>query len=415
VTYREAVAWLYGQQLHGIRLGLETMQQLCAELLIPVSPADEGAPIYLHVAGTNGKGSVCAMLDAMLRAGGVRTGLYTSPHLVTFRERIRLDGEMISEAEVAAGLATIREMTESWETRPTFFEIVTALALRWFADQRAEVVVLETGLGGRLDATNVVTPAVSVLTPIGFDHQHYLGDTLTAIALEKAGIIKSLVPVVSAPQTADAAEVIKEAAAACGAEFTLVQAPWQQSQLVLHGVHQMWNAALAVAALDAGAGDHPILELSAGTKTAGLGDVVWPGRFQRVNERIVLDGAHNAAAARQLAATWRAEFGDSPTTLVLGVMRDKDVHAVCAELVPLARRVLTVRVENARSCSPEELAATVRIIEPVIPVLPCSSLREALAWLGEEGCVLIAGSLFLVGEALVALGLAHSENERSEQ
>ncbi len=415
MTYREAVGWLYGQQLHGIRLGLETMQRLCAELLVPLESGANGAPVFLHVAGTNGKGSVCAMLDAMLCAGGVRTGLYTSPHLVTFRERIRLDGEMISEADVASGLAAIRAIIESWDPRPTFFEIVTALALRWFADHRAQVVVLETGLGGRLDATNVVKPAVSVLTPIGFDHQHYLGDTLAAIAGEKAGIVKSHVPVVSSPQSPEAGQLIEEAAQACGSELTFVRDPYMDSPVGLRGEHQGWNAALAVMALDIGAGDWPLLKIVAEAKAVGLREVVWPGRFQRVTDRIVLDGAHNAAAACQLAATWRAEFGSEPTTLVLGVMRDKDVHAVCTELVPLASRVLAVRVDNARSCTPEEIAAAVRIIDPVVPVLPCGSVREALAWVGESGRVLIAGSLFLVGEALIALGLARSENERSDQ
>jgi dihydrofolate synthase/folylpolyglutamate synthase len=213
VTYREAVEWLYSLQLYGIKLGLENMQRLCAALQIYLGPqpaerskaagdspkisglnrrfgAGEQAPVFIHVAGTNGKGSVCAMLDAICRRGGVRCGLYTSPHLVTFRERIRLDGEMIPAADVAAGLSRIRELVAAWDNPPTFFEVTTALALEWFQDQHAHVVILETGLGGRLDATNVVTPAVSVLTPIGLDHQQILGESLVQIAAEKCGIIK---------------------------------------------------------------------------------------------------------------------------------------------------------------------------------------------------------------------------------
>jgi len=413
VTYREAVRWLYGQQLHGIRLGLGTMQRLCAALHIPLSPP-AGAPVFLHVAGTNGKGSVCAMLDAMLRAARVRTGLYTSPHLVTFRERIRLDGEMISERDVADGLSFIRGSTRGWDQQPTFFEIVTALALRWFADRQAQVVVLETGLGGRLDATNVVTPAVSVLTPIGFDHQHHLGDTLAAIAAEKAGIIKPGVPVVSAPQPPEADEVFANTARARGCDLVRVRERWKTSPVSLCGEHQLWNAALAAMALEALASTSAGIEIPPAAIAGGLARVSWPGRFQRVGGRVVLDGAHNPAAARQLAAAWRAEFGSDPATLVLGMMRDKDLHAVCAELVPLADRVIAVPVDNARSCRPEELIAIVRTIDPVIPVVPCGSTREALAH-AEGARALVAGSLFLVGEALVALGLAEGEMERSEQ
>ncbi len=410
MTYREAVAWLYGQQLHGIRLGLETMERLCAGLHIPLSPA-EGAPVFLHVAGTNGKGSVCAMLDAILRAGGVRTGLYTSPHLVTFRERIRLDGEMISERDVADGLSVVCELIEAWEPRPTFFEIVTALALRWLAEQRAQVVVLETGLGGKLDATNVVTPGVSVLTPIGFDHQTYLGDTLAAIAGEKAGIIKPEVPVVSAPQSGEVEVVFRTTAAAQGCELTFVAGSLADARVGLSGSHQARNAALALAALDAAR-----IPVPAAAIAAGLATVEWPGRFQRVGARIVLDGAHNPAAAAALARTWREVFGERKATLILGVMRDKDVRGVCAALAPIAARVLAVRVDNARSCTAEELAAIASAAIAGASIEPAACLGAALTVAeAHPEPILIAGSLFLVGEALVALGLAGSEAERSEQ
>src|SRR5205814_6960329 len=195
VIYREALAWLYGTQRFGIKLGLENVERLFHELNVPGKDQR-----IVHVAGTNGKGSVCAMIDSICRAAGYRTGLFTSPHLITYRERIRVNGEMIAPDEVAIGLTTIRDLIKAWDPHPTFFEITTALALDHFKANECELIVLETGLGGRLDATNALTPIVSVITPIGYDHEKWLGQTLEAIASEKAGIINARVPVVSAAQ-----------------------------------------------------------------------------------------------------------------------------------------------------------------------------------------------------------------------
>jgi dihydrofolate synthase/folylpolyglutamate synthase len=299
VTYREAVDWLYGLQLYGIKLGLENMRRLCAALEVYLGPPlperfgseesaariqgfnrrssdRDGAPVFIHVAGTNGKGSVCAMLDAICRRSGIRCGLYTSPHLVTFRERIQLDGAMIPEEDVAAGLTRIHDLVKRWDQPPTFFEVTTALALEWFQDQHAHVVILETGLGGRLDATNVVTPAVSVLTPIGLDHQQVLGKTLTEIATEKCGIIKPGVPVVSAPQEADAAAVIMATADRLESDCDWVTEPWPE-QVGLPGEHQRWNAWLAVLALDAAAASHQFLSVRLNLIVEALASVKWPG------------------------------------------------------------------------------------------------------------------------------------------
>src|SRR5205085_72401 len=182
---KEALAWLYSLQRFGIKLGLENIRRLITEMHV-----DLGGARVIHVAGTNGKGSVCAMIDSLCRAQGYRTGLFISPHLVTFRERIRVNGEMISEDAVADGLTIIRDLIADWDPHPTFFEITTALALKHFSEARIDVVVLETGLGGRLDATNAVQSDVSVITPIGLDHEEWLGNTLAQIAGEKAGIIK---------------------------------------------------------------------------------------------------------------------------------------------------------------------------------------------------------------------------------
>ena len=209
-SYQESLAWLYSLQRFGIKLGLENIQRLIRELDINLwsapsravsgaSPDDLGNARVIHVAGTNGKGSVCAMIDSICRAQEYRTGLFVSPHLVTFRERIRVSGEMISEKEVAAGLTNIRKLIADWDPHPTFFETTTALALKHFADAKIDIVILETGLGGRLDATNAIQSNVAVITPIALDHQEWLGDSLSKIAGEKAGIIKAKMPVSQKP------------------------------------------------------------------------------------------------------------------------------------------------------------------------------------------------------------------------
>ncbi|MBL9133371.1 MAG: hypothetical protein JNG86_19325, partial [Verrucomicrobiaceae bacterium] len=210
-----ALDWLYGTQLFGIKLGLESVRRLLDELGLP-RPGQK----FIHVAGTNGKGSTCAFLHSILKEAGINAGLFTSPHLVQFGERIRDTRRCISEDEIEAGLTRIRNHVRGWEPHPTFFEITFVLALDWFARHDIEWIVLETGMGGRLDATNAVTPVVSVITPIGWDHMQFLGDTLEKIAAEKAGIIKPRVPIVTQTQSSEALEVIRQAAHEQGAPLT---------------------------------------------------------------------------------------------------------------------------------------------------------------------------------------------------
>ncbi len=399
MDYPAALAWLYATQLTGIKLGLETVGRLLRELDFST---DGGARI-VHVAGTNGKGSVCAMLDAVCRAEGYRTGLFTSPHLVSFRERVRLDGYPIPETAVAEGLTHLRELTANWEPQPTFFEYVTALGLDYLRKRRAEIIILETGLGGRLDATNAVTPAASVITSIDFDHTAWLGDTLAAIAGEKAGIIKPGVPVVTTPQAPEAAEVITRVAREKESPLRVVTeglpADWR---VALPGSHQRVNAAVALAALDAAG-------IAAGDKArrAGLAGVDWPGRFQRLeNGRIILDGAHNPAASRRLAHTWHEEYGDHHrATVIVGILRDKDVPAVCRALEGLAARFLAVPIRSPRTTSPDELLAALAHAAPgigarAVPEGVAAALEQARAW---PEPILVTGSLFLVGEALAVL------------
>ena len=389
MNYRDALAWLYGTQTFGIKLGLDNTRRLLA------AAGDPHARLqFLHVAGTNGKGSTCAMMDSILRAAGHRTGLYTSPHLVDFRERIRLDGAMISEDAVAEGLTLLREAAGSWDHAPTFFELATVLAAWWFAREGAEFVVWETGMGGRLDATNAVTPLVSVITPIGLDHQKWLGDTLARIAGEKAGIIKPGVPVVSAPQPDEVRAVLEARAHEAGAPMAFVAEPWGAGPVGLRGAHQRWNAALACAALRAAG-----VAAGAQAEGEGLRHVVWPGRFQRVTEDLVIDGAHNPEAVGTLVATWREVFGDRKAALVFGALRDKDAGQLLGALRAIADEVWLVPVSGVRGASAAELHASAQAAG--FAAIHEGALERSLAAARASGCpVLVAGSLFLAGEVL---------------
>jgi folylpolyglutamate synthase/dihydrofolate synthase len=385
----EALEWLYSTQLFGIKLGLENTRRLLAAVGHP-----EEQCRFLHVAGTNGKGSVCAMLDSILRAAGHRTGLYTSPHLVDFRERIRVNGVEIPESAMARILTQLRDCTSEWSHAPTFFELATVLALRHFADEGAEFVVLETGMGGRLDATNAVTPIVSVLTPIAMDHSQWLGGTLEAIAAEKAGILKSGVPAVSARQEAEVSAVIEDRAAQIGAPLQIVDAPIPEDWSVrLAGSHQRANAALAVATIRAAKIDVPVSAME-----HGLARVEWAGRFQRVGN-FVLDGGHNPHAAERLVATWREVFGDQKATVIFGALEDKDYATMLRLLGAIAKEIWVVPVKSMRST---EVSAIERASPVETRAFP--DLRDALAEAGAlDEPLLITGSLFLVGEALEIL------------
>jgi dihydrofolate synthase/folylpolyglutamate synthase len=404
MQYQQALAWLYGTQLHGIKLGLENVRRLLAEIGFCEGPR------FIHVAGTNGKGSVCAMVEAMARAGGVRTGLFTSPHLISFRERICITGEMISERAVATGLTKLREIVAGWDPHPTFFELTTVLALMYFQQEQADLVALETGLGGRLDATNAINPVVSVLTSIGLDHQAWLGTSLREIAEEKAGIIKHGVPVISAPQMPAAATVIEQAAAAKHAPLTFITAPYAGA-VSLRGSHQRLNAAIAISALR-----RTCPHISEEAIRLGLMSVNWPGRFEILGDRVVVDGAHNAPAAERLAVTWMENFPNEKATLILGVLADKDAAAIFHALAPITARVIATKVGSTRTAAAGEVAEIIHRHRPWVPCSIAPDLRTALED-AETGAnrVLITGSLFLVGEALALLRGGAGQIERSAQ
>ncbi len=406
INYREALAWLYSLQRFGIKLGLENIERLLEELsrsgAFQAVAGNLGTVLpskVVHVAGTNGKGSVCAMIDSICRAQGYRTGLFTSPHLVTFRERIRVNGETISEDAVANGLTTIRDLVAKWDPHPTFFEVVTGLALEHFSDAKVEVTILETGLGGRLDATNAVQSDVSVITPIDFDHEKWLGKTISEIAAEKAGIIKPGVPVVSSSQRPEAEEIIRACAAKCGAPLEFVTNPYDETPIALAGSYQKENAALAIAALQA-----VKIDVDNSAIAQGLSCIKWPARFQKWDRRTIIDGAHNPAAARTLAETWREIFGDRRATLVLAILSDKDLKQICEALTPITDSVVLPKIRSERAADPDALAKIFSTIAPSLPYSITPSVGEAVELAGmKPNPILVTGSLHFAGEVLAHL------------
>jgi len=392
VKYKEALAWLYSLQRFGIKLGLENIRRLIRELNV-----DLGGTRIIHVAGTNGKGSVCAMIDSICRAAKYPTGLFTSPHLVTFRERIRVNGEMISPYEVASSLTKICELVRDWEPHPTFFEITTALALKHFADARIDIMVLETGLGGRLDATNAVQSSVAVITPIALDHEKWLGDSIAKIAGEKAGIIKAQTPVIAAPQFAEAEDVIRARAVECNAPIRVLDKPYSNSPVALRGNFQQLNAAIAIAAIR-----FAKIDIDESAITRGLLAIDWPARFQQWDKRTVIDGAHNPVAAKTLVETWHEIFGSERATLIVAILSDKDLRGICEALAPIADCFLLPKIRTERAADPAKL-------QKMFDDLGCKSETSASfadafdKARANPAPILITGSLHFAGEALAHL------------
>jgi dihydrofolate synthase / folylpolyglutamate synthase len=418
MTYPDALSYLGQTRRFGMKLGLGPMSDLARVLGNPQQNLR-----FIHLAGTNGKGSTAAFCESCLRAAGHRVGLYTSPHLVSVRERIQIDRNLISEADFAEGMAAVKwAVEEIGNHEGTYFELMTALALWYFAREKVDWVVWETGLGGRLDATNIVRPEVCIITNIGLDHQQYLGESLQDIAAEKAGIIKYQVPVISAVEIGEATDVIRERAKVESCTLTLVQRDMEVKALGLRGSkqmaeidghefalgligpHQVSNAACAVEAMRQ-------LKISETAIARGLASTVWPGRFEILSEKplIVLDGAHNPAGTAMLVETWRAflaaRFGwsahetDGRARLVFASVADKDISEMTQLLLPLAREVSLVRLANERGAEPASLVSS-------FSGLSCacydsvSAVWQDLLSADPEAVILVTGSLFLVGEML---------------
>ena len=416
MTYAQAIQFLYSLRIFGAKFGLENTFKL-AELT--------GNPHhqlrFIHVAGTNGKGSTCAMLESVYRASGLRVGLFTSPHLVSFRERIQINREYISEPDVVRLVAQLKPLCAKFPDghQPTFFEAVTIMALRYFAEQKCELVIWETGLGGRLDATNIVTPLASVITNIGIEHSEWLGDTIEKIATEKAGIIKPGLPAITSAAPGRGLETIELIARERRAPFTAVSAnqthlpPLDSISLPLHGPHQRLNAALVVAAVRTLAVQIPVADSAL---RAGLATVDWPGRMQRIQtasgQTFLLDGAHNPDGAEALRIALQEEFSNARPAMIFGVFRDKDSTSMCHSLAPLAGRILLTPVHSERTEDPSKLVAACRESNPRAPIEVCQSFTDALRNVADAPFVVIAGSLYLVGEAMELLHLTRvSEND----
>ena len=425
MTYVEAIQFLYGLQMFGANFGLETPRKLAA-----LAGNPQAQLRFIHVAGTNGKGSTCAMLESIYRAAGLRVGLFTSPHLVSFRERIQINRQLISEADVARLAAELHESLKEFpaEQHPTMFEVVTVMALKYFAEQKCDLVIWETGLGGRLDATNIVTPLASVITNIAFDHTQWLGNTLEKIAAEKAGIIKPGVPIVTAAAQPEVLSVMERTARELQAQMIRVeQFPASvfhlPSSLPLLGEHQKANAALALATVEVLQNQ---ISVSAEKIREGLAYVHWPGRLQLIQkpsgQKILLDGAHNIAGVEALRAalangtpgTSSASFKikseraeqvlGAPPVFIAGFLADKDWQPMCEILASLAVKIFTVPVASMRTADASELAKTFRAANPRAEVVACKDLSMALDACKDEAFIVVTGSLYLIGEALDLLG-----------
>ena len=392
--------------MFGANFGLENTRKLAA---LTDNPQEKLR--FIHIAGTNGKGSTCAMLEGIYRASGMRVGLFTSPHLVSFRERIQVNRQLIPESEIVRLVEEIRAANQNHEV--TLFEFATVMALKYFAEQKCDLVVWETGLGGRLDATNIVTPLASVITNIAFDHEQWLGNTLAKIAAEKAGIIKPGVPIVTATADAEALEVIQKTAKEKNAPLTVVAINKTEPLLeesfttTMLGEHQKLNATLALATV---AVLKNVIAVNAEAIRAGMANVNWAGRLQLIQkpngQKILLDGAHNLAGATALCAALEQDFPGARPLLIFGALGDKNWSAICRLLAPLADQFFTVPVASERTTDANALAEAFRSANPKAVVAVKSNLSEALKACKDEPFVVITGSLYLIGEALELLGIS---------
>ncbi len=425
MTYPECLKYLadLGQELHGLTFGLEAISRILQELGRPHQRYDTAI-----VAGTNGKGSTCAMLASILQCAGYSTGLFTSPHLVRVNERMRVNGQDVSDADFAAAFTEVATAVERLVTQhelekpPSFFEFLAATAFQHFAQARAQFVVLEVGMGGRLDATNVTDARVAVITNIDYDHMEYLGSTLAEIAGEKAGIIKPHRAVISAVENEEAAAVIRRHAEDCAAElkelkdvahvsnlraseggysFDLALGEESFTGLIcpLLGRFQIKNTAAAVAA--AWQLHRQGFNISRQSVFDGLRAASWPGRLEAICHEplVLLDGGHNPGAARELATFIKEEFPRRQVRLVYASMRDKAIREICQSLFPVAEEIYLTQPQHARAASPQEVLATLDSTPPKlhVEVEPACALKKAFDASAPDDVVLVAGSLFLVG------------------
>ena len=424
MTGQEAIAYIHSFQWEKHEPGLYRMRELLHALGDPQSELK-----FVHVAGTNGKGSTCAMLAAVLRAAGYRVGLNTSPYILTFHERIQINDRMISDEELAALVERVRPIAEAMAEHPTEFELITAIAMLYFKEQHCDIVVLEVGLGGELDASNVIDcPEVAVLTAMGLDHTAILGPTMIDVARAKAGIIKHGGAVVSYGGCAEADSVFRSVCAERGAalrevDFSKLQqvkptltgaefafAPYQRLQISLAGVYQTRNAATAITAVE-------VLRekgwaISEESIARGLAEARWPGRFEvlRREPLFLLDGAHNAHGMKAAAESLRALLPGQRAVMVLGILADKDVPDMLDLLVLLTEKAFVIRPDSPRALDAETLCAMLR--KRNVEAIPCETAQQAVRSAMETGkAVCAVGSLYLSGAIKEAVADMETESK----
>ncbi len=422
---KEAVEYIHAAQYTGAKNGLENTRALLHQLNIPMTPVPA-----IHVAGTNGKGSVCAMLDSMLRACGLKVGLYTSPFLQFYNERIRIGGVPVSDDVLARAVSRVKDAADSLAGQgihPTAFELGTATAFLIFLEEKVDIAVVEVGLGGRLDPTNVITPQVSVITALGMDHMEYLGDTLEKIAGEKAGIAKPFVPMVLYPARQEAEAVVRAAcqqskapltvlrhrqavfhqadAFGSNADFDLPKGRMENVRIPLPGLHQVENALTALSAMDLLQG----FPVSREAMRRGMEHVRWPARLEWIEKtpRVLLDGAHNPQGVEALRSFTELFLQKEKRVLLTGVLREKLNGKMLADMAALAGQAVTVTPDNHRAMPAKELAALLQ--EEGCDAEAAGSLQEGLKrakeLAGPGGVIIAAGSLYLAGALRGMLGM----------
>lgn len=448
MDYQDTINYLYNLQKYGIKFGLANTIRLMSMMDNPHLKFRS-----VHIAGTNGKGSTAAMVASVLQEAGYKVGLYTSPHLINFTERIRINNEEISEKmvieltdELRSRLAAI-EASDCKEEKftPTFFEFTTTIAFTYFAEEKVDIAVIETGMGGRLDSTNVINPVVSVITPIDYDHKEFLGDTISAIANEKAGIIKERAVVVSSPQCDEAERIIRDVSLnknarllvvgkdasviekgcgldGCRFDYKGINAEFKDIEIGLAGRHQIINAATALLTIEVlrnlcenlppftKGGLGGLLSINDKAIRDGLKKARWPGRLEIVSREplILIDGAHNPSAARRLRDFLQEILSNKKITLVLGILSDKDIDGILSELVPISEKIIATKPDYYRAAGPYELKDRIKRFGKDAIVM--NNVPDAIIYAKEiaqpDTVICITGSLFTVGEARAFLSKA---------
>ena len=417
-TYSRCLKTMYALRRFGIILGLDTIKSILNALGNPQKDFNS-----IHVAGTNGKGSVASALSAILHECGYRVGLYTSPHLVRFNERICINNHQISNEDVVKSYQAVKRVHHG-DRSPTFFEFATAMALYEFSRQKVDWAVIETGMGGRYDATNIITPAISIITNVSMEHRDYLGNTLAEITREKAGIIKQATPVVTAVKQKQARSVLQEVARKksaplfmLGKDFTVrqnqsglfsyygIENTWHHIQTPLLGHYQVQNTALVLAASELLIKDK--VAISRESIKQGLTNTRWPGRLEIVSDNplVILDGAHNLIAARNLAKFLAENLTKRRITLVIGILDDKPYGSMLKSLLPRCCRAIITRAKTDRALAPEKLYAMAKKIISDVTIVPdvAGAAKNAIENAGPDDVICIAGSLYVVGEAKEAI------------